>query len=351
MRCCTSFGQDEPSGCDNSATEVNTGIPTTPFLKWRDILGSIKVRWGIGRDNYRVEAGLYRIGHPNAESPVLVTANYKLTFDALRKELRDIDAWILALDTNGVNVWCAAGKGTFGSDELVNRIRQTGLYQVVTHNKLILPQLGAVGVSANEVFMRTGFKVIYGPVRAADLPFFLKNDLVAEPAMRLVRFNFIDRIVLTPVELVNALKPTLLLLGVIFLANLVGLLDVGAREIVAYLGAVFVGCVLVPACLPYIPVKAFSLKGWILGLFWSIVVIYVEGLWYQEVSGIILGAAFLCILPAVAAYYGMLFTGSSTYTSMSGVQKEVRIAAPLIIASNILGLLLLLIANHIDIVL
>jgi len=30
--------------------------------------------------------------------------------------------WILILDTKGVNVWCAAGKGTFGTEELVFRI-------------------------------------------------------------------------------------------------------------------------------------------------------------------------------------------------------------------------------------
>jgi CO dehydrogenase/acetyl-CoA synthase gamma subunit (corrinoid Fe-S protein) len=108
-----------------------------------DRLGRWRVRWSIGRGSYRVEPGLYRVGRPGPASPVLVTANYKLTFDALRSELEGVDAWILVLETQGVNVWCAAGKGTFGTDELVNRVAATRLTEVVSHRKLVVPQLGA----------------------------------------------------------------------------------------------------------------------------------------------------------------------------------------------------------------
>ncbi|HQL32652.1 MAG TPA: hypothetical protein PK969_05305, partial [Treponemataceae bacterium] len=68
------------------------------------------LRLGIGRNKASVTPGLYFIGSPGAASPVLVSANYRLSFDALRKELSGIDAWILVVDTRGVNVWCAAGK-------------------------------------------------------------------------------------------------------------------------------------------------------------------------------------------------------------------------------------------------
>ena len=68
------------------------------------MLENWKVRWGIGRMSASVTPGIYGIGKPDANSPVLVTANYRLTFDALRKELSGISAWILVLDTRGVNV-------------------------------------------------------------------------------------------------------------------------------------------------------------------------------------------------------------------------------------------------------
>ena len=80
-----------------------------------------------------------------------MTANYKLSFDAIRKNLSGQNGWILVLDTKGINVWCAAGKGTFGTNELVKRIRLVSLEKIVNHKRLILPQLGAAGVAAHKV--------------------------------------------------------------------------------------------------------------------------------------------------------------------------------------------------------
>ena len=85
-------------------------------LSFQDTLGSWKCRWSIGRMNYMVDPGLYAVGQPDETSPVLVTANYKMTFDRLREQLGGLNLWIVVLDTDGVNVWCAAGKGTFGTD-------------------------------------------------------------------------------------------------------------------------------------------------------------------------------------------------------------------------------------------
>ena len=81
--------------------------------------------------DYKVEPGLYAVGSPDSASPVLVTSNYKMTFDRVRAELGGLNLWLMVLDTDGVNVWCAAGKGTFGIAEFVNRIRVTGLDGIV----------------------------------------------------------------------------------------------------------------------------------------------------------------------------------------------------------------------------
>ena len=96
-------------------------------LKWQDRFGTVKARWGINRMDYKVDPGLYALGNPNPQSPVFVTANYKMSFDALREALENLASWILVLDTKGINVWCAAGKGTFGTEELVRRVQATGL--------------------------------------------------------------------------------------------------------------------------------------------------------------------------------------------------------------------------------
>jgi hypothetical protein len=142
-----------------------------------------------------------------------VSANYKLTFDILRKNLSGLDCWLMILDTKGINVWCAAGKGTFGTEELVNRIEQTGLSRIVTHRRLILPQLSAPGVSAHEVEKLSGFSVSYGPIRASDVKEFVKAGYKATKEMRVVKFTAWDRLVLTPVELASAAKTSLILFG------------------------------------------------------------------------------------------------------------------------------------------
>jgi len=337
--CCSG---DNATCCCGGKPEA-VGVSTS--LSFQDILGFCKARWGINRMNYKVDPGLYYVGQPDANSPVLVTANYKMSFDSLRKELSGISAWILVLDTKGINVWCAAGKGTFGTAELIRRIEKTGLPEVVEHRTLILPQLGAVGVSAHEVLKKSGFKVVYGPVRAKDIPKFLENGMKADKEMRRVRFNFADRAVLTPVEAVSAVKPSLVIFGIMFLLNEVGLTKFTGTDLYSYIGAVLVGCVLTPMLLPWIPGRAFSLKGWLLGLIWAAGVIGINGGFERNNYDIFMDISYLMILPAVSAYYAMNFTGSSTYTSLSGVLKEMRIAIPLIAASIGLGLVLLFAGN------
>ena len=53
-----------------------------------------------------------------------------MSFDALRSCLGGLDAWILVLDTEGINVWCSAGKGSFGTAELVSRMAKVKLASI-----------------------------------------------------------------------------------------------------------------------------------------------------------------------------------------------------------------------------
>ena len=323
---------------------VTTSVGNIPKvatnLTMKDRIGSWKVRWGINRMNYTVYPGLYCVGQPNENSHVLVTANYKLSFDTLRSKLVDLDAWILVLDTKGINVWCAAGKGTFGTDELVCRIAKVKLGDIVKHRNLILPQLGATGVAAHEVVRRTGFKVNYGPVRAEDIKEFIKTGMKASTDMRTVKFTFRDRLVLTPIELVSSIKSLVLMFGVMFILNATGIGNFAFSDLYAFLGAVIIGCVITPVLLPWIPGKAFSFKGFLLGVIWAVAVIFINGL--LPIFGILKAAAYLLILPSLSAFFSMNFTGCSTYTSPSGVNKEMRIAIPLMLISSVLGVLLLI---------
>ena len=108
-------------------------------LNSTDRWNAIKLRWGIGRDYSMVTPGLYKVGNPDSNSDVYVSANYTLSFDTLRRNLDTLNAWILVIDTKGVNVWCAAGKGIFSTQNLVKSIKNTLLENIVKHRKLIVP--------------------------------------------------------------------------------------------------------------------------------------------------------------------------------------------------------------------
>ncbi len=315
-------------------------------LDWSDHWGTFKVRWGIGRMNYTVQPGLYAAGTPRPDSLVLVTANYKLTFDSLRSRLAGRNLWILVLDTKGINVWCSAGKAAFGTAEIVQRIESTGLAEVVSHRTLILPQLAGPGVAAHEVKKLSGFKVVYGPIKAADLPAFIDSGFEATPSMRLKSFNILERIVLVPVELVPVFKAAAMLFPFFFLLGGLGgpagfwanAWNHGLFAVYGLLCAIFAGAVLTPILLPWLPGRAFSLKGFVVGLAAAAVLaLFNPGVW-ADWPGRLEILAWLCIVPALAAYLAMNFTGASTYTSLSGVKKEMRVAVPLEIAGAVVGL-------------
>lgn len=322
-------------------------------LSVEDRLGTLKVRWGFGRRSYKVDPGLYAAGHPSEQSPVLVTANYKLSFDRLRSTLTGLNAWILVLDTDGVNVWCAAGKGSFGTEELVNRIASSGLQRLVSHRELIVPQLGAPGIAAHLVRKLSGFKVIYGPVFAADLPAFLRAGMKATPQMRFKSFGILDRATLVPVELVSAMKAAVFALPILFILGAIGnplgffsggfrFMLTGARAIAA---AVFAGAVLAPIFLPWLPGRAFTWKGLTTGLIIGIVFLArLVGASEYRPDSLQLGGWFF-IICAISACLAMNFTGSSTYTSLSGVRREMRWAVPLEIGAAAIGLLLLILSR------
>jgi hypothetical protein len=295
---------------DNKASAIRTTISAITFANHLD---HFLTRWGVNRMGHRVEPGLYRLGNPTPDSPVFASANYTLSFDALRSALDGVDAWILVLDTNGINVWCAAGKGTFGTDELVRRIQSTDLFTIVSHRKIIVPQLAAPGI-------------------ASDLPQYLKTH-TATQEMRQVQFPFKGRIVLTPIEFVHAALPMFAAAALLwFLAGPVAAL--------AAISTVITGTMLFPALLPFIPTHDFSTKGLILG---GLVAVPFAGSFATAPAlpfwaNIMAAATALLVIPAVTAYLALNFTGCTTFTSRTGVKKEIFRYVPVMAVMAGLGI-------------
>jgi hypothetical protein len=330
------------------STPAGSVPQVSAHLRWRDHWGAIKARWGVGRMEYAIDPGLYALGNPGGDAPVLVSANYKMSFDELRSALPGRDLWILVLDTKGINVWCAAGKGTFGTEELIGRIAASGLKEVVTHRSLILPQLGAPGVAAHTVKKRSGFGVRYGPIAARDLPAFIDAGFEATPEMRLKTFTLQERAVLIPIEFMEAMRPSLIIVPILFVLGGIGgpagfwknALHDGSFAALAFLSAVIGGTVINPLLLPHLPGRAFAAKGLWLGAIIAIIVLTFGVFDLSAWSARLAVVAWLLLIPAVTAYLAMNFTGCSTYTSLSGVNREMRWALPLEIGMGLCGLLI-----------
>lgn len=344
MADCCNPQKDQHGTCRTPMPVWILGVLNTPAgevcrvsteWSWPDRWGRIKSRISAFRMKYQVGPGLYAVGEPGRESEVLVTANYKLSFDMLRKALKGLNAWILVLDTKGINVWCAAGKGTFGTGELIRRIRESQIEKIIHHKRVIVPQLGAVGVSAHEVREEIGFSVHFGPVYARDIPAYLRSDYTGSPDMRKIRFSLMDRLVLTPMEVLPAMKNYFiyaLLILAIFGLQPGGL---GWEKVWAggspflFLGlvSIFAGAFVTPLLLPFIPSRSFGIKGWIAGV---VLILPALGLmhWPQTGHGLLILFSSL-FFPAVSSYLALQFTGSTPFTGRSGVEKELKIAVPL----------------------
>jgi hypothetical protein len=233
-------------------------------------------RLGINRSRNRVKPGLYTLGNPNPKSQIFVSANYTLSFKLSR------------------------------------------LADVTERKTIILPQLGAPGVAAHKVKKLSGFNVEYGPVRANDLPVYLKTHK-ATPEMRRVNFNLGDRLILVPTETVQALILIVILAAPLYFIG-------GPLPAIAVTAAFLGGVVLFPILLKWIPTPHFSTKGFILGVLIALPFVLIE---YFGNPGTVLwqragrALAYILILAPVTAFLSLNFTGATTFTSKSGVKREI----------------------------
>ena len=348
--CCPETKQNLPAWVVGNVMSAAGPVPKiSTGLTRKDLWEHFKCRTTKFRNNYIIAPGLYAAGDPDRNSDVLVSANYKYSFDILRRELKGLNAWVLVLDTKGINVWCAAGKGTFGTDELVVRIAQTRLKEIVAHRQIIVPQLGAPGVSAHKVKQAAGFNVLFGPVLAKDIPAYIGAGYQATKAMRKIGFSIMDRMVLIPLEISPVMKKFLIFMlfilavfgltpkGIIFWDAISG----GLPFILLGFVSVMAGALVTPLLLPVIPFRSFAIKGWLAGLisvYFSTILFPLPG--QQNVLLVMIAYLFF---PLVSSYLALQFTGSTTFTGMTGVKKELKISVPLYLGGTVLSIALLLV--------
>ena len=123
-----------------------------------------------------VTQGIYEIGSPDTNSPVLVTTNFSLTYFIVSGEIEGsrVPSWLLIMDTEGLSVMTAWAAGKFSGDAVGTFVKKCGIADKVAHKKIIIPGYAA-SISGDMEEELPGWEIIIGPRDASLIPKFLKD--------------------------------------------------------------------------------------------------------------------------------------------------------------------------------
>jgi acetyl-CoA decarbonylase/synthase complex subunit gamma len=146
------------------------------------LLALITARLNIYTDPQKpiqISSGLYRVGEPNENSPVLVTTNFSLTYYTVEGEVAasKVPAWIVVVDTEGTSVMTAWAADKFTPEIIAQTVKQCNVEENVSHRRLVIP--GGVAVLKGKLEEESGWDVIVGPREATGIPKFLKTSWLA----------------------------------------------------------------------------------------------------------------------------------------------------------------------------
>ena len=294
-------------------------------------------------DYVSIEPGIYRSGNPTNESPIIVTANYIYTYIRVMNDLKGIDAWVLCVDSRGINVWCAARGGDFGNEQLIEAVQATNIQKLSNKKTLILPQLSAGGVSAPLLHKQSSsfpYKIKYGPVWSKHLPQYLKEHPARKPdKMKLAKFTFSHR-------LRAGISHTTFLFRKIFLIVLAViallLLVFGKLDMLWIVGELAIGVIITNGLLSILfPLtnftRKFVIKGVVIGIINVLCLGFLLLIVHQSIIFVLLN---ICFIFWLAFFSTMSFSGSTMATSPREIYDEYPIFRILNLTFLILGIIL-----------
>lgn len=156
------------------------GIALLSDIKGESLFPLLVNRLNIYTDPQRPMAtkeGIYEIGNPDENSPVLITTNFSLTYFIVMGEIESsrVPSYLLIIDTEGLSVMTAWAAGKFAADAISIFVKKCGIGDKVKEHKMIIPGLAA-GMSGELEEELPDWKIVIGPREASHLPAFLKDQ-------------------------------------------------------------------------------------------------------------------------------------------------------------------------------
>ncbi len=156
-----------------------SGIVVLSDLQGESLFPLLVERLNLFTDPQRPLAttpGIYEIGGPDKNAPVLITSNFSLTYFIVSGEIENsrIPAWLMVMDTEGLSVMTAWAAGKFVADNIGSFVKKSGITEKVTHRKLVIPGYAAIEAGALEEEL-PGWQILVGPRDGAHIPAYLKT--------------------------------------------------------------------------------------------------------------------------------------------------------------------------------
>ncbi len=298
--------------------------PRPLHLTWLDYF-KVFICWlDAFKQTYAIEPGLYYTGEQyDRQTPLLVTANYFLSVFLVVRRIRNLNARLLVIDTDGINVWCSAGKERFSNEEITKQLDRYDR-SLLTEDKrvsLILPKLSLAGVRLREL-RKARIGPVIGPVYARDLPQYLSQPPFQDCDQDRVVFGLQSRLFTWLPGLVQVLGYSFGIVFVFWIVEQIWKLPVplGIIAITAILASAY------PILFPWIPGRRFAVKGLWLAAFTSLIIFVLSATGKLDFADLPMALLFTF---GTAVFYGLTYTGNSAVSNYSRVRKEIARFLPL----------------------
>ena len=155
------------------------GIVVTDAIEQWQLMPLLTVRGNIytdPRSPIQVEDGVHKVGDPTADSPLLLTTNFSLTYYTVEGDVESskVATNILVVDTEGTSVLTAWAAEKFTAEQITAAMNKAEVEAVAPHKKIVIP--GLIAVESGKLQEETGWEVIVGPKESSGLPSYLKAN-------------------------------------------------------------------------------------------------------------------------------------------------------------------------------